>query len=83
VAAADPGVLVIVGEHRGVSGAQPQAGSLFPAGAEPDRLGQLHVSEFGGEQGHAAAVFHRLQLADVPGQDQLRIAGAGQADQVG
>ena len=30
VPADDPGVLVILGQHRGVPGAQPQAGRLFP-----------------------------------------------------
>ena len=82
-AAADPAVLVILGQHRGVAGAQPQAGGLLPAGAEPDRLGELHVPELIGEQGHAAAVFHRLQLGGVAGQDHLGVLGVGEADQVG
>ena len=81
--AADPGVLVVVGQDGGVAGAQPQAGSLLPAGAEPDRLGELDVAEPIGEQGHAAAVFHRLQLGGVAGQDHLAACCLGQADQVG
>ena len=82
-AAADPAVLVILGQHGGVAGAQPQAGGLLPAGAEPDRLGELHVAELVGEQRHAAAVFHRLQLGGVAGQDHLGVLGVGEADQVG
>ena len=42
--------------------------------AEPDGFGQPGVAERVGEQGHAAAVLHRLQLADVPGQDDLGAA---------
>ena len=83
ITALDPAVLVILGQHRSVTGAQPQAGSLLPAGAEPDRLGELDVAEPVGEQGHAAAVFHRLQLGGVPGQDHLAACCFGEADQVG
>ena len=79
VSADDPGVLVVLGEHRGVAVAQPQAGGLFPAVAEPDGFGQPGVAEGTGEQGHAAAVFHGLQLAGVPGQDHLPAAGFGVA----
>ena len=74
VTAADPGVLVVLGQHRGIPGAQPQAGRLFPGGAEPDRLGQLHEAEGAGEQGQAAAVLHRLELLGVTGQDHLGAA---------
>ena len=81
--AADPGVLVVVGQHGGVAVAQPQAGVLFPGGAEPDGFGEAGVAEVAGEQGHAAAVFDRLQLAGVPGQDDLGAAGLGVGDQVG
>jgi hypothetical protein len=76
-------VLVVVGQHGEVPVAQPQAGVLFPDGAEPDRFGEPSVPEGAGEQGHAAAVLHRLQLADVPGQDELPVAGTGVGDQVG
>ena len=79
----DPAVLVVVGQHGRVAGAQPQAGGLFPGGAEPDGFGEPGVAEGAGEQGHAAAVLHRLQLADVPGQDHLGAAGLGVGDQVG
>jgi hypothetical protein len=48
-----------------------------------DGFGQPGVAEPGGEQGHAAAVLHGLQLADVSGQDDLGAAGAGIGDQVG
>ena len=75
VSAEDAAVLVVVGQHGGVAVAQPQAGVLFPGGAEPDRLGEPGVAERAGEQGHAAAVLHRLQLAGVPGQDHLGVAG--------
>ena len=74
--AADPGMLVIIGQHRGIPGAQPQAGRLFPPGAEPDRLGQLHEAERVGEQGQAAAVLHCLQLLGITGQDHLGAAAA-------
>ena len=79
----DPAVLVVLGQHGGVAVAQPQAGGLFPGGAEPDGFGEPGVAEGAGEQGHAAAVFHRLQLAGVPGQDHLGAAGLGVGDQVG
>ena len=83
VAADDAAVLVVLGQHAGVAVAEPQAGGLFPGVAEPDGFGQPGVAEPGGEQGHAAAVLHRLQLADVPGQDDLRAAVLGVGDQVG
>ena len=74
VAAADPAVLVVLGQDARVADAQPQAGVLFPGGAEPGRLGELDVAERVGEQGHAAAVFHRLQLLGIPRQDHLGAA---------
>ena len=83
VAAVDAAVLVVVGQHGGVAVAQPQAGVLFPGGAEPGRFGEPGVAEGVGEQGHAAAVLDRLQLAGVPGQDELPVAGLGVGDQVG
>ena len=43
--AADPGVLVVVGQDGGVAVAQPQAGLLFPGGAEPDGFGEPGVAE--------------------------------------
>ena len=45
LAADDPGVLVILGQHAGVPVAQPQAGGLFPGGAEPDGFGQPGVAQ--------------------------------------
>jgi len=81
--AADPGVLVVLGQHRDIAGAQPQAGRLLPRGAEPGRLGQLHEAEGPGEQGQAAAVLHRLQLLGIPGQDHLGAVISGLADHVG
>ena len=83
VPADDAAVLVVLGQHAGVAVAQPQAGVLFPGVAEPDGFGEPGVAEGGGEQGHAAAVLHRLQLADVAGQDDLGAAGLGVGDQVG
>ena len=83
VTADDPGVLVVVGQHRRIARAQPQAGHLFPPGAEPDRLGQLDEPESIGEQGQAAAVLHRLQLLGITGQDHLGAAASGLADDVG
>ena len=66
VAADDAAVLVVLGQHAGVAVAQPQAGGLFPGVAEPDGFGQPGIAEPGGEQGHAAAVLHGLQLAECP-----------------
>ena len=63
VTAADPGVLVVVGQHRRIARAQPQAGRLLPGGAEPDRLDQLDATERVGEQGQATAALDGLQLA--------------------
>ena len=83
VPADDAAVLVVLGQHGGVPVVQPQAGLLFPVAAEPDRLGEPDVAKGVGEQGHAAAVLHGLQLAGVPGQDHLPAAGLGVADQVG
>ena len=83
VPADDPGVLVILGQHGGVPGAQPQAGRLFPPLAEPYRLGELHETETLGEQGQTATAFHRLQLLGIPGHDQLGAAGRRLADDVG
>ena len=50
ITAADPCVLVIIGQHRRIARAKPQAGRLFPPGAEPDRLGQLDEAESIGEE---------------------------------
>jgi hypothetical protein len=83
VPAGDAAVLVIVGQHGEVPVAQPQAGVLFPLVAEPDWLSQPDVAQRAGEQGHAAAIGHGLQLAGVPGQDQLPVAGIGVSDKVG
>ena len=83
IAGVDAAVLVVVGQDSGVAVAEPQAGVLFPGVAEPDGFGQPGVAEPGGEQGHAAAVFHGLQLAQVPSQDDLGAAGPGVGDQVG
>ena len=83
VAGVDAAVLVVVGQDGGVAVTKPQAGVLFPGVAEPDGFGQPGVAEPGGEQGHAAAVFDGLELAEVPGQDDLGAAGPGVVDQVG
>ena len=48
-------MLVVLGEHGGVACAQPQAGGLFPGGAEPDRLGEPGEAKRVGEQGQAGA----------------------------
>src|ERR1035441_8858447 len=83
VPAIDPGVLVVLGQDGGVAVAKPEAGLLFPGGADPYRPGEPDVAQGAGEQGHAAAVFHRLQLAGVPGQDDLGAACLGVGDQAG
>ena len=80
VPAEDAAVLVVVGQDGGVAVTQPQAGVLFPPITEPDRCGEPGVAEGAREQGHAAAVLHRLQLAGVPGKDHLPVAGLGVAD---
>jgi len=81
--AADPAVLVVLGQHCRVADAQPQAGDPFPGGAEPDRLGELDIAERIGEQGHPAAILHRLQLLGITRQDHLGTAGRRLADDVG
>jgi hypothetical protein len=83
LAADDPAVLVIGGQHRGIACTQPQAGRLLPGGAEPGRLGQLHIAEGPGEQGQAAAVLDRLQLLGIPGEDHLGAAASRLADHIG
>ena len=40
-------------------------------GARATGFGEAGVAEGADEQRHAAAVFHRLQLADIPDQDHL------------
>jgi hypothetical protein len=67
----DAGVLVVVVQRGGVSGAEPQGGGAFPGGGEPDGFGELDVAELVGEQRHGAAAFDRDELFLVPGQDQL------------
>ena len=78
-AAADPAVLVVLGQRAGVAVAQPQAGLLFPGGVEPDRFGEPGVAEGAGEQGHAAAVVNGRTFAlDAIGAGvpvQLALAG--------
>ena len=82
-AAGDPAVLVVLCQHGGIAVSELQAGGLFPRGLEPDRVGELSVAEGVGEQGHAAAVFHRLQLLGIPGQDDLGADRCGLGDDVG
>ena len=48
-----------------------------------DWIGEQHISQCDGEQGHGAAVLDRLQLAGVTGQDHLGAACLGQTDHVG
>ena len=81
--AVDPAVAVVVGQDGGVAVPQAQAGFSFPGGAEPDGFGEPGVAEGDREQGHAAAVFDRLELAGVSGQNDLGAAGGGVGDQVG
>ena len=83
VAAGDPAVLVVFVEDGGVAVAEPQAGGALPRGAEPHRLGQPDVAEAVGEQGHAAAVLHGLELLGVARDDDLAPVPLGQVDQVG
>ena len=45
-------MLVILGEHRGVAGPQPQRGLPLPFGGEPDRLGQLGELQMAGRAVH-------------------------------
>jgi hypothetical protein len=76
-AAPDAGVLVVVGQDRGVAVAEPQARGPLPLLAEPDRLRQADVAEAAGEQAHPAAAGDGLQLHSVPGQDHLPAAVPG------
>jgi hypothetical protein len=48
--------------------------------AEADGLGDAGVAEAVGEQGHAAAVLHRLQLHGVASDDDLAAAGFGEGE---
>ena len=81
--AADPRVPVVFLQDGGVAVAEPQAGGALPRGVEPHRLGQPDVAEAVGEQGHAAAVLHGLQLLGVARDDDLAPVPLGQVDQVG
>ena len=83
VPAADPPVPVVFLQDGGVAVAEPQAGRALPRGVEPHRLGQPDVAEAVGEQGHAAAVLHGLQLLGVARDDDLAAVLLGQVDQVG
>jgi hypothetical protein len=47
-----------------------------------DTIGEPHISQRVGEQGHGAAVLDRLQLTGVTGQDHLGAALFGQAEEV-
>ena len=75
VTAADAAVLVVLGEHGGVAGPQPQRGLPLPLGGEPDRLDELRVLELAVDQFGAAAGFHGGQLPVVAGFDDLAAAG--------
>ena len=83
VPAGDPAVPVVFVQDGGVAVAEPQAGGALPRGAEPHRLGQPDVAEAVGEQGHAAAVLHGLELLGVARDDDLAAVPLGQVDQVG
>jgi hypothetical protein len=48
-AAADAAVLVVVGQHGGIAGAEPQAGFPLPSGGEADGVGELGVLQLAGE----------------------------------
>ena len=81
--AADPAVLVVVIQRGGDPLAQPQRGVAFPLGGEPDRLGQLHISEPVGEQHHRAAALDGGELLLVPGEHQLAAVARRVVDERG
>ena len=83
LAAVDAALLVVLSQDADVAGAEAQAGGLFPGGAESDGFSELDVAEGVGEQGHAAAVFHRLQLLGIAGQDDLGAGRGCLGDDVG
>ena len=83
VTAVDPGVLVVFVGDGTVAVAEPEAGGALPRGAEPHRLGEAGVAEAAGEQGHAPAVVHSLQLLSVARDDDLAPVPFGEGDQVG
>src|SRR5262245_40095170 len=56
---------------RGLTVAEPQRGVAFPGGGEPDRLGQLHITEPVRQQRHRAAALDGGELFLVAGQHQL------------
>ena len=83
LAADDPAVLVVFGQHRGVACAEPEAGCLFPCGAEPDRVGELDVSERSASRDMAPPFSTACSWPVSPARTILALRSSAQADYVG
>jgi hypothetical protein len=77
----DPAVLVVVIECGGIALAHAQRGVPLPDGAEPDRLGQLHIPQPVRQQHHRAAALDRRELFLIPGEHQLAAVSCRVIDQ--
>ncbi len=71
----EPPVLVILGQHGLVPGAQPQRGVAFPFVGESAGLGQLIRRAGADDQFHAAAGADRRHLPVVAGEQPFRPGG--------
>ena len=79
-AAAQPPVLLVLGQHGDVADAQPQRRLPLPRVGEPLRLGELHPALAAGQQHHRPAAFHRGELLVIPGNHDLAAALVGQGE---
>ena len=79
-AAAQPPVLLVLGQHGDVADAQPQRRLPLPPVGEPLRLGELHPALAAGQQHHRPAALDRGELLVVPGHHHLAAALTGQRE---
>ena len=73
----DAAALVVLGQHVGVTGAQPQRRLALPLLLEPLDRAELVVAVLIGEQPHRAARLRRGELLGVAGQQDLRALPGG------
>lgn len=81
--AAEPGVLVVAGEHGGVADAEAEAGVAFPVLGEPNGFGELGVAELADEHRHGAAALDGRELLVIASDQDFAIVLGSEAENGG